>query len=233
MTFEERQAQYDKFKSIVYYLIIGLVSILSTAFLPMIGTEIGLSFNFPNTLAGWVVWSVSKIAVATLNMVLFTCFMKQAKINVRNDTRYLEAQKILDKVDKQKALKPKSPKQWERGQYMSKGMTIFISSILSAISFSQAILSFDLMTFLSYTFTIIVGCVFGFMQMNKVEEYYTTEYLAYAHMRLKELEAAKTATMEEEKKCLILEIKNSETYKNKSSTCRTNLQESGVESKDK
>lgn len=196
MTFEERQAQYDKFKSIVYYLIIGLISILSTAFLPMIGTEIGLSFNFPNTLAGWIVWSVSKLAIAVLNMTLFTCFMKQAKINVRNDSRYLEAQKILDEMDKQKALKPKSPKQWEHGQYLSKGMTIFITSILSAIGFSQAILTFDLMTFLSYAFTVVMGCVFGFMQMNKAEEYYTSEYLAYAHYRrneTKELEENKNA----------------------------------------
>lgn len=199
MTFEERQAQYDKFKSVMYYLIIAVVSILSTAFLPMVGSEVGLSFNFPNTIAGWIVWSVSKIAVALLNMVLFTCFMKQAKVNVRNDSRYLEAQKILNEVDKQKSLKPKSPKQREHGQYMSKGITIFLSSILSAIGFSQAILSFDLMTFLSYSFTVVVGCVFGFMQMNKAEEYYTSEYLSYAHMRKKELEVAKTATMEEEK----------------------------------
>ena len=76
-------------------------------------------------------------------------------------------------------------------------MTIFISSILSAIGFSQAILMFDLMAFLSYSFTIIMGCVFGFMQMNKAEEYYTSEYLAYARMKQKELEADKNSNMEE------------------------------------
>ena len=116
MTFEERQAQYDKFKSIMYYLIIGVISILSTTFLPMVGSEIGLSFNLPNTIPGWIVWSASRLAVALLNIVLFTCFMKQAKVNVRKDKRYLEAQNILDEVEKQKVLKPKSPKQWERGQ---------------------------------------------------------------------------------------------------------------------
>ena len=197
MTFEERQVQYDKFKSIMYYLIIGVISILSTTFLPMVGSEIGLSFNLPNTIPGWIVWSASRLAVALLNIVLFTCFMKQAKVNVRKDKRYLEAQNILDEVEKQKVLKPKSPKQWERGQYLSKGMTIFISSILSAIGFSQAILMFDLMAFLSYSFTIIMGCVFGFMQMNKAEEYYTSEYLAYARMKQKELEADKNSNMEE------------------------------------
>lgn len=207
MTFEERQAKYEKFQSIIYYLIIGLISIISTTFLPMVGSEIGLSFNFPDTTAGWIVWSVSKLAVASLNMVLFTCFMKQAKINVRNDKRYFEAQEILSKVDKEKHIKPKSPKQWERGQYLSKGMTIFVSSILSAIGFSQAILTFDLMVFLSFSFTIVVGCIFGFMQMNKAEEYYTTEYLSYAHMKQKELE--------EEKKCLISETKNLEISKSK------------------
>lgn len=191
MTFEERQAAYEKFRDIAYYLIIGVISLLSTVFLPMVGSELGLSFNFPNTTAGWIAWSSSKIAVAVLNMVLFTCFMKQAKVNVKNDTRYLEARKILDEVEKKRALKPKSPKKWEGTQYLSKGTTMFVCSILSAIGFSQAILTFDLMTFLSYTFTLIMGLVFGFLQMNKTENYYTGEYLAYARMKQKELEEDK------------------------------------------
>lgn len=191
MTFEERQAAYEKFRDIAYYLIIGVISLLSTVFLPMVGSELGLSFNFPNTTAGWIAWSSSKIAVAVLNMVLFTCFMKQAKVNVKNDTRYLEARKILDEVEKKRALKPKSPKKWEGTQYLAKGTTMFVCSILSAIGFSQAILTFDLMTFLSYAFTLIMGLVFGFLQMNKTENYYTGEYLAYARMKQKELEEDK------------------------------------------
>lgn len=191
MTFEERQATYEKFRNIAYYLIIGVVSILSTAFLPMVGSEIGLSFNFPNTTAGWIAWSSSKIAIAVLNMVLFVCFMKQAKINVRKDPRYLEACSILREVEKKRALKPKSPKKWEGTQYMSKGVTMFVCSILSAIGFSQAILTFDLITFLSYAFTLIMGIVFGFLQMNKAEDYWTGEYLAYARMKQKELEDSK------------------------------------------
>lgn len=188
MTFDERQATYERFRNIAYYLIIGVISILSTAFLPMIGSEIGLSFNFPNTTAGWIAWSSSKIAIAVLNMTLFVCFMKQAKINVRNDKRYIEARTILDEVEKKRSLKPKSPKRWEGGQYLSKGVTMFTCSILSAIGFSQAILTFDLVTFLSYSFTLIMGIVFGFLQMNKTEDYYTGEYLAYARMKQKELE---------------------------------------------
>lgn len=191
MTFEERQAAYEKFRDIAYYLIIGVISLLSTVFLPMVGSELGLSFNFPNTTAGWIAWSSSKIAVAVLNMVLFTCFMKQAKVNVKNDQRYLEARKILDEVEKKRALKPKSPKKWEGTQYLAKGTTMFVCSILSAIGFSQAILTFDLMTFLSYAFTLIMGLVFGFLQMNKTENYYTSEYLAYARMKQKELEEDK------------------------------------------
>lgn len=191
MTFEERQAAYEKFRDIAYYLIIGVISLLSTVFLPMVGSELGLSFNFPNTTAGWIAWSSSKIAVAVLNMVLFTCFMKQAKVNVKNDQRYLEARKLLDEVEKKRALKPKSPKKWEGTQYLAKGTTMFVCSILSAIGFSQAILTFDLMTFLSYAFTLIMGLVFGFLQMNKTETYYTGEYLAYARMKQKELEEDK------------------------------------------
>lgn len=57
---------------------------------------------------------------------------------------------------------------------------IFVSSILSAIVLAEAILVFNLAVFLSYCFTVIMGVVMGYLQMRQAEDYWTSEYLAYA-----------------------------------------------------
>ena len=40
MDFERRQQNYEKFKNISYYLVIGLVSFVSVAFLPFINSSL-------------------------------------------------------------------------------------------------------------------------------------------------------------------------------------------------
>ena len=60
------------------------------------------------------------------------------------------------------------------------GTTIFITSILSAIALSQAILTFDIATFLTYLFTIIGGIIAGILEMQKCYEWYITSFLDYA-----------------------------------------------------
>ena len=42
------------------------------------------------------------------------------------------------------------------------------------------------MSFLVYGFTVALGVIFGILQMFKVEDYYTTEYLKYAELVTKE-----------------------------------------------
>ena len=71
---------------------------------------------------------------------------------------------------------------------------IFVSSILSAIVLAEAILVFNLAVFLSYCFTVIMGVVMGYLQMRQAEDYWTSEYLAYA----KDQEAAKAAALKDE-----------------------------------
>lgn len=175
----------DKIKQWLYYAIIGVISFISLVFLPMVGSTVGLSWNVPDTVVGWIVWVAVKLIVSTINILVFYCFMCQAKVNVKDNPNYKEAREILFK-QKNKEVLPKSPKKWNTEQYLRKGTTIFITSALSTIALTQAVLSFDYISMLSYLFTIVMGLIFGIIQMKTAEEYWTTEYLEYAKMKQNE-----------------------------------------------
>lgn len=53
------------------YIIIGVLSALAVFFLPMLGTEIGLGFVLPNTTAGWIVYTITKLAIVIINILIF------------------------------------------------------------------------------------------------------------------------------------------------------------------
>lgn len=188
---------YEKWKQWQYYLIIGVISILALFFLPMVGSEAGLAFRIPNTAAGWIVYIVSKILVATLNILIFHCFILQAKVNIRNNENFLQANEILRVSLDLETLKPKSPEQWAKAVYGKKGVSIFATSLLSAFGLTQAVLTFDWISMLTYLFTILMGIVFGILQMNRTEEYWTWEYLLYAKEVQHNLEMAKEKSTEQ------------------------------------
>lgn len=175
---KERARQY------LYYIIIAVISFISVVFLPMVGSTIGLDWNLPNTTTGWVVWATSRIIVATINVLIFYSFMEQAKLNVKDNAHYKEANEILLRV-KKKEREPLSPTKWQARQYGKKGTTIFLSSAMSVVALGQAILSYDWISMLSMLFTIAMGLIFGIMQMKKAEAYWTGEYYAYALKQLK------------------------------------------------
>lgn len=185
------------------YIIIGILSFIALAFLPFIGSEADLGWKTPNTLAGWIVWISTKIVVAILNVMIFHCFMQQAKQNARENEHYIEANKILLKLDP-KTKKPRAPSRWNTEQYGIKGTTVAVFSLLSALTLTQAILTYDWITMLTYLFTIIMGLVLGVLQMKNAEDYWTVEYYQYALMYKDQIE-------EENKKCLSLTEKSSET----------------------
>lgn len=113
-----------------------------------------------------------KVLVAIINVLIFYSFLSQGKVNIKDDKRYLEAIELLKQVQRhQKQLKPRSPKKYLGGVWGTKGVTLFITSALSAMVLSEALLVFDLATFLSYVFTVLLAIVFGFLQMLKTEEY--------------------------------------------------------------
>lgn len=191
----------QKLSNILYMLIVGVVSLIILLFLPMVGSTIGLEWNVPDTTVGWIVYVATKLIMAILNIIIYYCFMQQAKINVKDNEAYKEAIKHIRTNKKiKKKHKPLSPRTWTARQYATKGTGIFISSALATISLAQAILLYDLSTFLSYLFTLIMGIVYGIIQMKKAEEYWTIEFPAYVDMLiLSENEQYNELYSEEEK----------------------------------
>lgn len=179
---QEESSVRQSLKQGMYYIIIAVISLISVVFLPMVGSTIGLGWKLPDTTAGWVVWGASRAIVATINVLLFHSFMEQAKLNIKDNEHYKEAQDILVKV-KRKEHKPKSPAQWNAAQYGKKGVSIFLASAMSVVAIGQAVLSYDWATALAYLFTLGMGIIFGIMQMKKAESYWTTEYYEYALMK--------------------------------------------------
>lgn len=186
----------EKVKQWMYYFLIGIVSLMSLCFLPMIGSDVGLGWNLPNTAVGWIVWIVVKLIVAVLNVLLFHCFMQQAKINIKDNERYQEALSILRMVNLEDYV-PRGPVEWTVLQYKQKGITIFITTALSTVALTQAILNFDWMAMLTYLFTIIMGLIFGIMQMKTAEEYWTDEFWQYAKKVERDYNKAKEADIQQ------------------------------------
>lgn len=184
----------------LYYALIFTLSTVCLFFLPMVGSTAGLTFNLPTTAVGWIVWSVSNICSATFNTLLFHFFIKQGKLNIRDDPAYLSANDLLQKNELRKVETPLSPKEWHSRQYRNKGITLFIFTALGTISFGQAILLFDLVKFLSQLITLLIGLIFGFMEMKATEEYWTVEYPEYAELRVKQLQEEKKKDAENAKK---------------------------------
>lgn len=188
----------DKVKQWLYYFIIGIVSMIALCFLPMIGSNVGIGWNLPDTEVGWIVWVTVKVIVAVLNVLIFHCFMMQAKINAKDNEKYKEALDIL-RLTKRKEYTPRSPSSWNKQQYGQKGVTLFITTALSTVALTQAMLTFDWMSMLTYLFTIIMGLIFGVMQMETAEEYWTDEFWQYAQDVKHKLEETKNENNTQEK----------------------------------
>lgn len=169
----------DKLRQYLYYILIGIISLISLCFLPFLGSTMGLGWNVPDTTAGWIVWIGSKVIVAFLNVLLFHCFMQQGKLNVQQDDRYKKATELLMKEFRKEG-KPVSPARWLGKEYGTKAILIFITSAAATVALGQAILSFDWVSLIAYIFTILMGLIFGVLQMKKAEWYWTEEYLRYA-----------------------------------------------------
>jgi hypothetical protein len=175
-----QQSLYEKWKQYQYYAIIGIISILALFIIPLLGSEIGLVFDLPNTAAGWIVFVISKLMIGFLSFMIFHCFILQAKINVKEDNNYKEAREILKLQSDEDQIKPRSPKEWSKQAYGRKGISLFITTTISAFGLTQAVLTFDWATMLTYLFTIVTSVIIGILQMNEKEDYWCTEYLRYA-----------------------------------------------------
>ena len=181
-----------KTKQWMYYFIVGIVSLITLVFLPMIGSTAGLAWAIPNTVVGWIVWVAIKLIVAALNVIIFHCFVQQGKLNIKDHPDFKEAKGILETITAREEI-PMSPSQWTRKTYLTKGVTVFITTALGAVALSQAILTFDWVSALTYLFTIIMGVIFGVLQMKATEEWWTEDYLRYAKYVQKKTNEQKVA----------------------------------------
>lgn len=202
----------DKFeyKKYIYYGLVGVISLIMLVFMPMIGSSAEIRFDFPNTVAGWFIYIVTKLLIAILNILIFHCFMQQAKLNVKDDENFKEANKILGRY-KNNLVIPRSPEYWSKKQYSLKVVVLFVFSALSTIALSNAILTYDYMSLMTYALTLLMGLIFGILQMKSAEVYWTTEYYYYA-IYIKD----KKITKKEIIKCLKSMEKNIGTWKSKS-----------------
>ena len=163
----------------LYYFMIAIISLCAMFVIPCFGSTVGMEWNFPNSVVGWIVFITSKLTVAIVNILIFHGFIKQSRINIRDNTAYLEAMQILNNVGR-KTYTPRSLAEINKKEYGHKMITIFISSMFSAFSFSQAILTFDITSLISYSITVLFGIIFGLLEMKKYEDYYTHEFVDYA-----------------------------------------------------
>lgn len=171
----------NKWTQHIYYWMIALLSMIMLTFLPMLGTEVGLQWNVPNTKAGWIVWVISKLSSSGFNVMLLHCFNLQGKQNIRMHENFLKARSILLSAEGNLTLKPRSPGEYNAYVYTKKGITIFATTLLGMIGLGQAILTFDPLQFIIQLVSLAVGLIFGFLQMKATEDYYTQEYLDYAN----------------------------------------------------
>lgn len=172
----------NKIKHYIYYVLIGILSFLSLAFLPLIGgSSTTVGWDFPTSTAGWTVWVASRIAVSVLNILIFHCFIRQGDLNTKDNPDRLKAEEILNKHDKQRTKIPLSPEKFFAREYGRKIPTIFLMSVVSLIAFGPMLLVFDFVVFLAYLFIVIMSIVFGILEMKRVESYFINDLLEYAH----------------------------------------------------
>lgn len=65
-------------------------------------------------------------------------------------------------------------------EYITKSITIIVTTIASTVAISSLIIGFDFVTFISCCVSTITAIIFGWTTMLKNETYWTDEYLQYA-----------------------------------------------------
>lgn len=179
------------FNNYMWYGIIFVLSMVSLFIIPLMGAEMGMALILPNTIAGWIVWSVANLTSSLLNVLLFHSFIKQGKLNIKDDPDYLSANELLRINNLARVERPRSPQQYHRSLYCKKGITLFLFTFLGAISFSYAVLTFSAVKFIAQLITLLIGLVCGLFQMKGVEEFWTIEYPEYARLVVREQQEAR------------------------------------------
>ena len=170
-----------------YYIVIAVLSVLTLCVFPFLGSSISASIQFPTTKSGWVIWGVKNGSICLINMIIFHSFVKQGKLNIKDNPVYLQALAILSSIKPKKTdKKAPSPAKYHASVYTKKGLSLVVASFLSLLVFGEAILRLDYVALISYAITLIIGIVFGILQMKDEEYYWTSTFLTYAKQQKQE-----------------------------------------------
>ena len=170
-----------------YYIVIAVLSILTLCVFPFLGSPLSASLQFPTTKSGWVIWGVKNGSICLINMIIFHSFVKQGKLNIKDNPTYLQALAILSSIKPKKTdKKAPSPAKYHASVYTKKGLSLVVASFLSLLVFGEAILRLDYVALISYAITLIIGIVFGILQMKDEEYYWTSTFLTYAKQQKQE-----------------------------------------------
>lgn len=175
---EKSRARREAFKQYKNYGIIAMLTIITVTVFPLIGTSIGMEPNYPNTVIGWVVWAVIKIALVVDNIFIFQAFVDQAELNVQFEPRYIEAREIVRKYRIGKYM-PMSPEERSK-KLLSKKVVITILTSLISIALTEALLKYHLADLIAYSLSMIMAITFGIMTMADQEKYWVEEFYDYA-----------------------------------------------------
>ena len=99
---------------------------------------------------------------------------------MRDNPKFIEAENILLTESKSGEEEIMPASFYLNKMYRSKVITTVIFSILGVFGFTNAILTFDVVSMLSYLFTIGMGIIFGWVAMNNAEEIWTVNHYKYA-----------------------------------------------------
>lgn len=200
---EKSRARREAFKNYKNYGIIIVLTLVTVTLFPLLGTQVGMEANYPTTVVGWIVWSVTKIALCVDNIFIFQAFVDQAELNVQYETRYIEAREIVRKYRIGK-YRPMSPEERRKKMFSKKVIITVITSLIS-VALTEAILKYNFADLIAYTISMIMAVVFGILSMADQEKYWVEEFYDYA-ISIRDEEEAKIKEKEKQPKLEALEV---------------------------
>ena len=187
----------EQLRQFTYYIIIAAISLLTIIVFPLIGSGSSISIEqcFPTTQIGWIIYIIERVLVIVMNLTIFTSFIQQAKVNIKDNPNYLKANEILQRHHPKEYI-PRSESKYLGQTYTTKGISLALTTVASLFVIGSAILNYDYMILIATTFSVVTTIVMGVIQMRKTELYYTTEYYDYANY-IEKSQAEEKAKQEE------------------------------------
>lgn len=183
---EARDSAYNKFKQYFNYGVVAVVSLLVLMVAPALESAITGQLTYPTTVKGWIFWSIGRIAVTVINLVIFTALDRQSEINASNNENYIKAKALLAQNEAEQKI-ARSPKQIKTQTMLKKIPCIIFGSAATLVALSQIVFSYNLATLISYIFTVASDIAFAIWHMiDKEVNYWSDEYLKYALQKTKE-----------------------------------------------